>query len=121
MFRLGHELSDHGLDDPDVSVQGSAEDTPGESYPDVVGKAEDNHRDHRTNASQQKNGLPANAITQTTPVHPHHGLRKSEGRDEQARISGCIFFVSDLKTLDKLPGIWKYGGEGDRLGKTNDG
>lgn len=119
MFRLRHKLSNHGLDDANVSVQGSAKDTPGEGNPDVVGKAKDDHRDHRTKASQQKNGLPANAITQSTPIHPHHGLRQSEGRDEQARIGGCIFFVADLEALDELPCIGEYGGEGDGLGETN--
>lgn len=120
MFRLGHELSNHGLDDPDVSIQSSAEDTPGEGYPDVVGKAKDNHRDHRTKASQQKNGFSADAITQSTPVHPHHGLRQSEGRDKETGVGGCIFFVSDLEALDELPCIWEYRCEGDGLGKTND-
>lgn len=120
MFRLRHELSNHGLDDPDISIQGSAKDTPGEGYPDVVGKAKYNHRDHRAEAAQQKDGFPANAITQSTPVHPHHGLRQSEGRDEQARVGGCIFFVSDLEALDELPCVREDGGEGNWLGKTND-
>lgn len=120
MFRLGHELSNHGLDDPDVSIQSSAKDTPGEGYPDVVGKAKHNHRDHRTKAPQQKNRLSAYAITQSTPVHPHHGLRQSEGRDKETRVGGCIFFVSDLEALDELPCIWEYRCEGDGLGKTND-
>lgn len=119
MFRPRHKLSNHGLDDPDVSIQGSAEHTPGEGHPDVVGKAKDDHRDHRTKASQQKNGFPANAITQSPPVHPHYGLRQSEGRDKQARIGGCIFFIADLEALDELPGVWEDGGEGDGLGETN--
>lgn len=121
MFRLRHKLSNHGLDDPDVSVQGSTEDTPGEGHPDVVGKAKDDHRDHRTKASEQKNGLSANAVTQSTPVHPHHGLCQGEGRDKQAGIGRCIFFVADLEALDELPGIREYGSECDRLGQTNDG
>ena len=120
VFRPCHKLSNHGLDDPDVSVQGSAKDTPNEGHPDVVCKAKDNHRDHRTKAPQQKNRFPANAITQSPPVHPHHGLRQSEGRDKQTGISGCIFFVADLEALDELPCVRENGCEGDRLGKTND-
>lgn len=120
MFRSRHELSNHGLDDPDISIQGSAEDTPGQSYPYIVGEAKDNHRDHRTEAAQQKNGLPANAVTQSAPIHAHHRLRQSEGRDEQARVCGCIFFVSNLEALDELPGVREDGGECNWLGKTND-
>lgn len=120
MFRLRHKLPDHGLDNPDVSVQGSAKNTPGKGYPDVVGKAKDNHRNHRTKAPQQKNGFTANAITQSTPVHPHHGLRQGEGRDKQAGIGGCIFFVADLEPLDKLPRVRENGRERDGLGETND-
>lgn len=119
MFRLRNQLSNHCLDDSNVSVQGSTEDTSSEGNPDVVGKPKNNHRNHGPNASQQEDRFPANAITQTPPVHTHQGLRQGEGRDEQAGVGGCIFFVADLEALDKLPGIWKDRSESDGLGETD--
>lgn len=116
MFRSLDKLPNHGLDHSDVTVQSTTEEASEDCHPDVGSKAKGNHRDERTGATYQQDRLSANAVGKPSPVNAHHGLRQCEGRDEQARVGSCIFFIADLEALDELPGIWEDRSESDRLG-----
>jgi hypothetical protein len=121
MLWLGNQLANHGLDDSDVAVQQPAKRTAKQRHPDVVGKSDHHHTEHRADTSEQQHRLSADAVRQAAPVHAHHGLGKGEGRDEQAGVEGGVIFVADLEALDKSPGIGEDGGERDGLGEADDG
>lgn len=115
------ELANHGLDDGNVSVEKTANDSSQQGHPDVGGKANHDHAEHGPNASQQEDGLAADSVRETSPVHAHQGLSQRERRDEEAGVERGIVLVADLEPLDESPGIGKDGGEGNGLGKPDNG
>lgn len=121
MFRFGDQLTDHGLNYANVAVEGSAKDPPYQRNPDVGGESEDYHAEHSSGASHEQHWLSSNAVGESPPVHAHHGLRERKGRDEQAGVGGCIFFIANLESLDELPGIGEDRGESDGFGEANNG
>ncbi len=87
--------------------------------PDIGGKTDHNHANHRATTSCQQYWLSANPIWKSTPEHARQGLRQRKGWDEQACVEWCITFITDLELLDKWPGIWKDRCECDWLCKTD--
>lgn len=121
MFWLLDKFSDHGLDNSNVAVEGTAKDSTSKSHPKVRSKAQNKHADHGSEASHQKHGFPTDSIRETTPVHAHDGLGQGERRNEESRVCRCIFFAADFESLDELPGVGKDGSECNRFGKTDNG
>lgn len=121
MLGFRDELANHGLDDANVAVEETPYGASGQRDPDVGGKSHHDHAKHGTHTAEDEDWLAANAIRQAAPIHAHQGLGEGEGGDEETRVEGGILLVSDLEPLDKSPGIWKDGSEGDGLGKANNG
>lgn len=119
MLRLADQLTDHGLNHTNVAIQGSAEDSTNQCYPNVGGKSEDDHAEHGASAAYEQDWLSPNTVRESSPIHAHHGLREREGRDEQARVGGGIFLVANLESLHELPGIGKDRSESDGFREAN--
>ena len=120
MLWLCDQLSDHCLNDGNVSVEQSAQGTPQEGDPEAGGKAHHDHAEHGADAPDEQDRLSSNSVGQTAPEHAHQGFRKGERRDEQAGIEGGVIFVANLESLYQSPCIWEDGRKSYRLGEAND-
>lgn len=121
MFLPGNQLTNHCLDNTDISIEKSSERPADQSHPDIRRKANHDHTQHRAHTSYQQDRLPANSIAQRPPEHAGQGLGERKGADEQACIERGIAFVADLEFLDERPSIREDGGEGYGFGEADDG
>lgn len=134
MFRFGDELSDHGLDDPNVAIEDAwtshqyesnddglpgyhtSEGSPENGKPDVGREAYHQQRQHRPGTAQEEYRLPSDSIRQSTPEHARQALGESKGGDEEAGIEGGVALIADVKVFDEFEGVREDGGESDGLG-----
>ena len=121
MLGFRHQLTNHGLDDSNVSVEETADNPSQQGHPDVGGESNHDHAEHCPDTPKQEDGLPPDSVRETSPVHAHQGLGEREGGNEESGVERGIVLVADLESLDKSPGIGKDGGEGDGLCETDDG
>lgn len=121
MFRLGNKLTDHSLNDANVAVQKSTYGSSEQSSPNVGSESYHDHAEHSSRAPNHENGLATNAVGQATPEHAHGSLGEREGGDEETGVERGILFVSDVKSLDKSPGVREDRSKSNWLGQTDNG
>lgn len=121
MLRLGNELPNHGLHDADIPIQQAAKRPSDQRDPDVRREADHDKREQGSQAPQEQDRLPPDAVGQRAPVHPRQRLGERERGDEEARVEGRIFLAADLEALDEGPGVGEDGGERYGLSQADDG
>lgn len=120
MFWLRHQFAHHRLDDADIAVQKPTECPSEKREPHIRREPHHNHAEECSKAPKQQNGLSADSVRQGSPVHASEGFSEGEGRDQEARVEGRIFFLSNLVPFYKGPGVWKDGSQGDGFGEADD-
>lgn len=118
MFRFLHQLTNHCLDDTNVTIQDAANNSTGESHPEIDREADDQQRQHGAHASEQENGFAANLVREAAPEHSRDTFRESEGGDEDSGVKRRIALVTDVEIPDHNPGVGEDGGQGDGLGES---
>lgn len=115
MFRVLDQFANHGLDDSNVSIQSTTQDSAKKRDPERRGKPHEEQRQHGAKASQKQNGLAADPVRQTTPEHAAQGLSQRKRRNQDAGIKRRVAIGGHVEILHHHPGIGQDGSQGDRL------
>ena len=100
------DLTNHGLDDTNVSIQETPQ-TPGEQgEPEVCGEAHEQHGDHCSGGSDEQDRFPSYPVTEHAPEHAHRSLCDGEGGNEDTSIGSGIVWVTEFEGLDHGVSIW---------------
>lgn len=103
MFGSFHQLTDHSLNDPNVSIECATQSSTHEGDPKVRSQAHQEQRDHGAETAGEEDGFATQSVRKAAPEHPGHGFGEGERGDENSGVEGGIVAASHVEILDHHP------------------
>ena len=107
MLRPGDKLTDHCLNDSNVSIKNPSKSSSEQRNPEVCCKTDNKKGKKGAGTAEKQDRFSAYPIGDATPKHAGTSLGQGEGRNEDASIESGIALVAKMEAEDELPGIGK--------------